>query len=307
MSALHDEPLPSGLAGERLDRVVAALAGCARAEAAALVAAGRVEVDGEVVTAKARRVPAGATLNVEPLPLQEGETLRAEPEVQLDVRYEDDDLLVIDKPAGLVVHPGAGHRTGTLAGGLLARYPEIATVGEPDRPGIVHRLDRGTSGLLVVARTERAREALADQFAARQVRRSYDALVSGHPQPGEGMVDAPIGRSPRRPTQMAVVTEGRPAQTRYRVVERFSRPAELALVDVRPATGRTHQIRVHLSSIGHAIVGDTTYGGADAGLGIDRPFLHARSVALAHPATGEPVSFEAPLPVALRDVLERLS
>ena len=179
----------------------------------------------------------------------------------MDVRYEDDDVLVVAKPAGLVVHPGAGHPDGTLVNGLLALDPEIAGTGDPQRPGIVHRLDRDTSGLLVVARSPRAYEALVAALGAHEVSREYLALVWGHLDAPRGVIDAPIGRSVRRPTRMAVREGGRRARTAYEVQAEFTSP-EVSLVRASLETGRTHQIRVHLQAIGHPVVGDAAYGGA---------------------------------------------
>jgi 23S rRNA pseudouridine1911/1915/1917 synthase len=203
---------------------------------------------------------------------------------------------VIDKPAGLVVHPGAGNLDGTLVSGLLARYPDLEGVGEdPVRPGIVHRLDAGSSGLLVVARTDAAAERLIEQFADHSATRRYDAMVWGVPDAPHGIIDAPIGRDRGDPLKMAVVTGGRPARTDYRVVGTYSTPALVSRLECRLETGRTHQIRVHLASIGHPLVGDPTYGQRRSNLGLDRPFLHAAELAFDHPATGERVTFTSPL------------
>jgi len=221
------------------------------------------------------------------------------------VRYADADVIVVAKPAGLVVHPGAGHHHGTLVHGLLARYPEIAEVGDRARPGIVHRLDRETSGLMVVARTARAYEALVDALGSREVEREYEALVWGHPDSARGLIDAPIGRSSTRRTRMAVRKEGKDARTSYEVREWFTHP-EVALLTCRLETGRTHQIRVHLAAIGHPVVGDRSYGGSRSGLVLGRPFLHARRLAFAHPVTGERLAFEEPMPADLEAVLADL-
>jgi 23S rRNA pseudouridine1911/1915/1917 synthase len=213
--------------------------------------------------------------------------------------------VVVAKPAGLVVHPGAGHHGGTLVNGLLHRYPEVAGVGDPTRPGIVHRLDRDTSGLLVVARSERAHRALVAALAERRVEREYDALVWGVPDAPRGVVDAPIGRSDARRTRMAVREGGRDARTAYTLVESFASP-RCSLLRCRLETGRTHQIRVHLAAIGHPVVGDVAYGGARAGLALDRPFLHAGRLAFDHPVTGRRVELDEPLPADLAAVLDRL-
>jgi 23S rRNA pseudouridine1911/1915/1917 synthase len=290
-----DEVVPEALAGERVDRVVAMVTGASRSEAARWVTEGRVLVDDAVVTARSQRVEAGQTITA-PEPDRTPEHVTPDPSVAVDVIHEDADVIVVDKPAGLVVHPGAGHREGTLVQGLLARHPEVAAVGDPARPGIVHRIDRGTSGLLVVARSSRAYEDLVRQLAARSVERRYLALVWGHPADPAGVVDAPIGRSVRRPTRMTVSESGREARTRYEVERAFAEPVEVALLSCRLETGRTHQIRVHLAAIGHPVVGDDAYGGVRPGLAVERPLLHAAVLGFTHPASGEPLRFEVPVP-----------
>lgn len=299
-------PVPSALDGERLDRVVALVAGVSRAVAADAIAAGSVLVDGVVETVRSRRLSAGQELAVDASVGAEPPPPGPDPSIPVPVVYEDDHLLIVDKPAGLVVHPGAGHPDGTLVNGLLARDPALAAVGDPARPGIVHRLDRGTSGLLLVARTQVAYEALVAMLADRRVERVYLALVWGVPDAGRGLIDAPIGRSPRDPTRMAVVDDGRAARTRYQV-ERVLDHGRLALVRCWLETGRTHQIRVHLAAIGHPVVGDATYGGVRPGLDAPRLMLHAWRLAFEHPGSGQPVTFEAPLPSELTGVLAGLS
>jgi 23S rRNA pseudouridine1911/1915/1917 synthase len=302
------EAVPEALAEERVDRVVAMLTGCSRSEVAELIAAGEVRVDGAVVTSRSAKVHLGDVVEVEVPDPEAKLQLVPDPDVAVPVVHEDEHLLVVDKPAGLVVHPGAGQHEGTLVHGLLARYPELVGVGvDPVRPGIVHRLDKGTSGLLLVARTPVAYEALVAMLAAREVHRRYRALVWGHLGSPTGLVDAPIGRSPREPTRMAVVERGKEARTRYEVLARYSDPVEVTELACTLETGRTHQIRVHLRSIGHPVVGDVRYDGARQSLPVARPFLHAEVLDLDHPVTGEPLHFESPLPQDLRDVLARLS
>lgn len=311
------EVIPDVLTGERVDKVVALLTGLPRAEVAELVSAGGVVLAGRAVTSRSRRVQAGQLLEVE-IPESQTTGMEADSSIDLTIVYEDADVIVVDKPAGLVVHPGSGHRTGTMVHGLLARYPELGALGEAEagtgsgedgdepsageRPGIVHRLDAGTSGLMMVARTAEARENLVRQLAARAVERRYWALVWGDIDGDTGMVDAPIGRDVRDPTRMAARADGREARTRYTVLGRFQVPAEVDLLECRLETGRTHQIRVHLAAIGHPVVGDVRYGGARARKGplaLDRPFLHAHRLAFDHPRTGERVAFDAPLPADL--------
>jgi 23S rRNA pseudouridine1911/1915/1917 synthase len=302
------EVVPAAVAGERLDRVVALLTGVTRARASELVADGKVLVDGRPAPARAARVVAGSTVEVD-VPDEEAadEGVGPDPTVDVPVVHADDAVLVVDKPAGMVVHPGAGHRDGTLVGGLLARFPELASVGDPTRPGIVHRLDRGTSGLLVVARTPAAYDDLVAQLAARTVERRYVALVLGVPEPPAGVVDAPIGRSARDPTRMAVTTTGRPSRTHYRVESAYERPVAAARLRCRLETGRTHQVRVHLAAIGHPVVGDARYGGDRPTLPAPRPCLHAARLGFRHPATGEPMAFDSPVPADLVEVLAGLA
>lgn len=294
--------VPESLAGERVDRAVALLTGFSRADVQTLMVEGKVTVD-DASVAKSRRLRAGEVLSVTGRPAPP-ELPGPEP-VEFDVAYEDADLVVVVKPAGLVVHPGAGNEHGTLVHGLLEKYPEIAEVGDSMRPGIVHRLDRDTSGLMLVARSPRAHRTLVEMLATRQVERRYQALVWGVPEPARGSVEAPLGRSRRNPTRMAVTPSGREARTHYEVRERFDL-RDVALLDVALDTGRTHQIRVHLEAIGHPVVGDPVYGGAREGVDIERPFLHAHRLGCDHPVTGERLEFEAPLTDELSDVLETL-
>ena len=275
--------VPEVLAGERVDRAVALLTGWTRSEVQALIEAGAVVVDGAPV-AKSHRLSAGEVVELRGEPEAPG-VPGPDPGIEIVVRHEDDDLVVLAKPAGLVVHPGAGHADGTLVNGLLARYPEIASVGEPGRPGIVHRLDRDTSGLLVVARSATAYDALVAMLAAHEVERRYLALVWGTLDAPRGVVDAPIGRSVRRPTRMAVRESGRGARTGYEVRAEYRDPM-VSLLECRLETGRTHQIRVHLQAIGHPVVGDPAYGGVRAALPVGRPFLHAARLAFDHPISG---------------------
>jgi 23S rRNA pseudouridine1911/1915/1917 synthase len=302
---MNDHPIvvPAALDGERVDRAVALLTGWPRSAVQALLEAGDVLVGGKRAP-KSQRLREGDVLELlaEPEP---DTPPTADPTVAITVRHADDDVLVLAKPAGVVVHPGAGHATGTLVNGLLARYPEIATVGDPMRPGIVHRLDRDTSGLLVVARSQRAYDALVAQLAAHEVDRRYVALVWGRLASPRGMIDAPVGRSQSRRTRMAVRDEGKPARTEYVVEEVFDEPA-CSRLECRLETGRTHQIRVHLAAVGNPVVGDSTYGGPRPTIALTRPFLHAARLAFVHPVTGELLQFHEPLPEELDAVLAAL-
>jgi 23S rRNA pseudouridine1911/1915/1917 synthase len=292
-----EAPVPGALAGERLDRVVAVLLQCTRTAASALVAGGAVAVDGALVTKGAIRVEEGARVAIDRSPAEPDVRPVADPSVVVPVAFEDDDVLVVDKPAGLVVHPGAGHTTGTLVHGLLASHPEIATVGETNRPGIVHRLDKDTSGLLLVARTPDAYRSLSKQLKARTVARRYVALVWGHLDPPRGAIDAPIGRSARTPTRMTVSARGREARTTYEVLEEYTDPVATSLLQCALDTGRTHQIRVHLAAIGHPVVGDDRYGGRrDPLKDLERFFLHAGHLGFDQPVTGERIELDSALP-----------
>jgi 23S rRNA pseudouridine1911/1915/1917 synthase len=304
MTVEPPEPLviPSTLAGERVDRALALLTGWSRSEVADLLRDGEILIGG-VPIARSRRLVGGETVELLREPAIH-ELPGAEP-VPIVVRHADADIVIIAKPAGLVVHPGAGHAHGTLVHGLLYEFPELAQVGDPARPGIVHRLDKDTSGLLVVARSVVAYDVLTAALAARDVERRYVALVWGVPAAPRGIIDAPIGRSIRRRTRMAVRASGRAARTGYEVREELD-GGRFALLDCTLETGRTHQIRVHLASIGNPVVGDASYGGARPEVGVPRPFLHAAALALRHPVSGEALSFEEPLPADLTEVLAGL-
>ena len=297
-------------AGARLDAAIPALApDVSRSYGRQLIEAGRVLLNGRPAR-PAQKVRAGDQVALtipEPAPV----AAQAEP-MDLRIVYEDAAVLVIDKPAGLVTHPAPGHATGTLVNGLLAHTDQLSLHGDI-RPGIVHRLDKDTSGLLVVARTDAAHAALVRQHQARTMDKEYLGLALGHPRPETGLIDAPIGRDPRERKRQAVLAAGRPARTRYRVEREFA-PApgveSCALLRLQLETGRTHQIRVHLAYIGHPIVGDAVYGARTArtarALGLTRQFLHATRLAFDLPGSGARVSFESPLPADLAAALTRL-
>lgn len=305
MSRTLTELVPEGLSGERVDRIVAMLADVSRSVASRLVEQGAVTLNNKVVDSGSARVSPGETIVINLPDLADPSPL-GDDSVEFGVVHEDNHVVVVDKPAWLVVHPGAGNPDSTLVNGILARYPEVAAVGEPHRPGIVHRLDRGTSGLLVVARTAEAYAGLVEQLSLHEPERIYTVLVWGHLDTPEGVIDAPIGRSTRHPTRMTVVQGGRPALTRYSVDRTFDEPLPTTLVTCRLETGRTHQIRVHLSAIGHPVVGDRDYRGGRPGIDPGRPFLHARSLTFRHPIGGETVEANSPLPDDLTEVLDSL-
>ncbi|HDQ71977.1 MAG TPA: RluA family pseudouridine synthase [Chloroflexi bacterium] len=286
--------------GERLDKVIPLHVDVSRSVAQQLIKGGDVRINGQL-SKPSYRVQAGDEIRVR---LPEEEPAQVLPEaIPLDVVYEDDVLLVVNKPAGMVVHPALGHPEGTLVNAILAHCPQVADVGPPDRAGIVHRLDMDTSGLILVAKDEATRQALQRQFKRRQVEKTYLALVEGQVQPKEGIVDAPIGRDKHHRKRMAVVRSGRPARTRYRALEYFPRQT---LLEVHPYTGRTHQVRVHLAWLGYPLVGDPVYGHRRQPLLEERHFLHASELIITHPATGEPITLEAPLPPELDVVLRQL-
>jgi 23S rRNA pseudouridine1911/1915/1917 synthase len=298
--------VPPALAGQRLDAALAKLEpGLSRAQLRKLVQSGRVTVGGAAVK-PAHKLRAGDEIAGE-LPTQEPRALAAEA-VPLALLYEDADVVVIDKPAGLVVHPAPGHARGTLVNALLHHAPTLSGVGGGERPGIVHRLDKDTSGVLVVAKNDAAHAALAAQFKVHSVLREYLALVHGRPRTASGTIDAAIGRHPTDRKRMSTRAKvARAAVTHWRVERRF---ADAALLRVRLETGRTHQVRVHLASIGLPVLGDRVYGGRRARalpLAPARQALHAAVLGFAHPRTGAPLRFESPLPADLVAVLESLA
>ncbi len=292
--------------GERLDRVITAhLSTLSRVKVQQLIKEGYVSINGKPGK-PSYRVEAQDKIAVRladhiVAPSNDEATL---PEVlPLDVLYEDADMAAIDKPAGMVVHPAAGHTSGTLVNALLARWPQVAQVGGKGRAGIVHRLDKDTSGVLLIAKTEPARLNLMAQFAARTVQKRYLALVEGLPATPTGEINVPLGRDPNQRKRMAVLRSGRPAVSFYRVLQPYK---GYTLVEVQPRTGRTHQIRVHMAFIGHPIVGDAVYGYRKQRLHLGRQFLHAESLSLLTPSGGQPLTIHAPLPADLNAVLDQL-
>lgn len=300
-------PLPDGLAGSRVDQVLARLFGLSRSAAAKVIDSGGVRVDGVVVD-KAARLPAGAWLDValpQVQPISDVVTRTAVP--GLEVLFSDEHLVVVSKPVGVAAHPSPGWAGPTVTAGLAALGHQLALGGPAERQGIVHRLDVGTTGAMVVAKSELAYAGLKRAFAERTVDKRYHALVQGHPDPSSGSIDAPIGRHPRRDGLFAVVAGGKPSITHYATVEAFR---AVSLLDVDLETGRTHQIRVHMAAVRHPCVGDISYG-ADptlaARLGLSRQWLHAARLSFTHPATGERVAFEAEYPADLAHALAIIS
>jgi 23S rRNA pseudouridine1911/1915/1917 synthase len=294
-------PVPDGLEGSRVDQVLTRLFGLSRTAAAELADTGNVVIDGRV-RGKGDRVAGGSWLEVE-LPPPPGEPVAPQLVAGLTVLHDDDDVVVVDKPVGVAAHPSPGWEGPTVVGGLAAAGYRIATSGAAERQGVVHRLDAATTGVMVVAKSERAYTALKAAFKQRTVDKRYAALVQGHPDPSRGTIDAPIDRHPRSDWKFAVVSGGRPSVTHYELVEAF--PAA-SLVDVRLETGRTHQIRVHFSAMRHPCVGDLTYG-ADptlaARLGLTRQWLHAVALGFPHPADGSWVQVASDYPPDLAGAL----
>ena len=298
-------PVPEGLDGLRLDAAISRLFGLSRTAAADLVGAGAASLDG-VVSAKSERVTAGAVLDVD-LPEPDRSPLPPAQVVEgLRVVFEDDDLLVVDKPVGVAAHPSPGWTGPTVIGGLAAAGHRVSTSGAEERQGIVHRLDVGTTGLMVVAKSERAYSVLKDAFRERTVDKRYHTLVQGHPDPLVGTVDAPIDRHPTSAYKFAVVAGGKDSVTHYEVLEAFR---HASLLEVHLETGRTHQIRVHMAALKHPCVGDVTYGAdptLSARLGLERQWLHAVRLSFAHPDDGRWVSFESPYAPDLQRALDRV-
>lgn len=299
-------PVPDGLDGMRVDAGIARLLGISRTTAADLVAAGAVLMDGGVV-AKSDRLSAGNWLEVTlPEPAVAISLSESVPAEGLQVQYEDDDIIVVDKPVGVAAHPSPGWTGPTVIGTLVARGYRVSTSGADERRGIVHRLDAGTTGLMVVAKSERAYTALKLAFKERSVEKVYHAVVQGHPDPTTGTIDAPIARHPKHDWKFAVVAGGRDSVTHYAMLEAFR---AASLVEIHLETGRTHQIRVHFSALQHPCVGDPMYGAdptLSAHLHLDRQWLHARQLSFGHPADGRWVTFTSDYPADLQAALDVL-
>ena len=305
MSGYRTLPIPDGLDGMRVDAGLAKLLGLSRTVVAAIADSDEVLVDGRVV-GKSDRLIAGAMLEITlPAPPQPV-TVQAIPVEGMVIIHEDDDIIVIDKPVGVAVHPSPGWTGPTVVGGLLASGHRVATSGAAERQGVVHRLDVGTTGVMVVAKSESAYSALKHAFKERTVDKVYHAIVQGHPDPIKGTIDAPIDRHPKHDYKFAVMQDGKPSITHYEVMEAFR---AASLVEVHLETGRTHQIRVHFSALHHPCVGDLTYGAdptLSKRLGVTRQWLHARQLGFHHPADGQWVSFTSEYPDDLASALEKL-
>ena len=298
-------PVPDGLDGERLDVALSRMFGLSRTAAATLIDTGRVHLDG-TASARSTRVRGGSQLEVS-LPDTAPARFKPEPVAGLVVLYDDADLVAVDKPVGVAAHPSPGWAGPTVVQGLAAMGYRLSTSGAAERQGVVHRLDANTTGVMVLAKSERAYSLLKRAFKQRAVEKRYSALVQGHPDPTRGTIDAPIGRHPSSEYKFAVVAGGRPSVTHYETVEAFR---AATLLDVHLETGRTHQIRVHMAAVRHPCVGDLTYGADPVlarHLGLTRQWLHARELVFEHPGTGEPLRIESRLPADLRHALEVLA
>jgi 23S rRNA pseudouridine1911/1915/1917 synthase len=300
--------VPNSIDAIRIDRVLSMLTGLSRSETSEILATGAVTLNDRVIVKSSTTVEAGQHL-VAVLPAPESGFVEPDSSVAIDVVVDDPDFAVINKAPGQVVHPGAGHREGTLVAGLLAVYPQLQSLSDeglcdPYRPGIVHRLDKGTSGVLVVAKTPEGFLNLSAQLAERLMERTYLGMVEGHVIEERGVVDAPIGRSTRTPTLMAVRADGRAARTGYEVLARIDKPHTMTLLRLQLDTGRTHQIRVHLATIGHPVVNDARYGHRrEKRLVEDRFFLHSTTLSFAHPRTDEWLTTSVALPEDLRPLV----
>ncbi|MCK2037166.1 RluA family pseudouridine synthase [Microbacterium sp. SSW1-49] len=297
-------PVPDGLEGARVDAALAKMLGFSRTFAADVAAAGGVRLDG-VTLDKSDRLRGGGWLEVEWSP-KEGPKIVPIAVPELGIVYDDDDIVVVDKPTGVAAHPSLGWEGPTVVGALAAAGFRIATTGAPERQGVVHRLDVGTSGLMVVAKSEQAYTALKRAFKERTVEKIYHAVVQGHPDPLVGTIDAPIGRHPNHSWKFAVTPDGKPSVTHYETLEAFP---GASLLEIHLETGRTHQIRVHMAAHRHPCVGDPLYGAdptLSARLGLSRQWLHAHKLGFAHPATGDWVQFESPYPADFHHALDIL-
>lgn len=304
---IHPIILTLNRVGERLDKALAdALPDISRAQFQRLIREGHITVDGQA--AKSSQRLSGKEQIIVKLPEVAESDLLAE-KIDLDVRYEDDDILLVNKPAGMVVHPAAGHESGTLVNAILGYCPDLAGVGGEKRPGIVHRLDKDTSGLILVAKSDLGLRYLQKQFKARQIKKVYQTLVEGHFEQREVLIDAPIGRDPRNRQRMAVIPPGSSANARSArtVAKLLALYDGYSLLECRPLTGRTHQIRVHLAFAGHPIVGDAFYGRRKQRLELNRHFLHASGLTFRRPSDEAILTFECELPTELQTVLESLA
>jgi 23S rRNA pseudouridine1911/1915/1917 synthase len=285
--------------GERVDRVIAFFSGLSRSKVSDLISKRLILRNGIPIKKGSEIVHTNDEISMPNLVDEAVEEIASDESIDFEVVFEDDSVIVVSKPSGLIVHPGSGIANGTLVNGLAAQFPDLREIGDPTRLGLVHRLDKGTSGLLIVARTPEALENLKFQMQERHVYRQYFAIVAGHVESNKGVVDAPLGRDPKNPLKRAVINSGKYARTHYEIDQKYESPFKVSMLNCRLETGRTHQIRVHLAAIGHPVLGDELYGGRTSFNIENRLALHAQMLTFLHPKTKNLMNFESPLPAEL--------
>jgi 23S rRNA pseudouridine1911/1915/1917 synthase len=285
--------------GERVDRVIAFFSGLSRSKVSDLISKRLILRNGIPIKKGSEIVHTNDEISMPNLVDEAVEEIASDESIDFEVVFEDDSVIVVSKPSGLIVHPGSGIANGTLVNGLAAQFPDLREIGDPSRLGLVHRLDKGTSGLLIVARTPEALENLKFQMQERHVHRQYFAIVAGHVESNKGVVDAPLGRDPKNPLKRAVINSGKYARTHYEIDQKYESPFKVSILNCRLETGRTHQIRVHLAAIGHPVLGDELYGGRTSFNSENRLALHAKMLTFLHPITSNLMHFESPLPAEL--------
>ena len=285
--------------GERVDRVIAFFSGLSRSKVSDLISKRLILRNGIPIKKGSEIVHTNDEISMPNLVDEAVEEIASDESIDFEVVFEDDSVIVVNKPSGLIVHPGSGIANGTLVNGLAAQFPDLREIGDPSRLGLVHRLDKGTSGLLIVARTPEALENLKFQMQERHVHRQYFAIVAGHVESNKGVVDAPLGRDPKNPLKRAVINSGKYARTHYEIDQKYESPFKVSILNCRLETGRTHQIRVHLAAIGHPVLGDELYGGRTSFNIENRLALHAKMLTFLHPKTKNLMNFESPLPAEL--------
>ena len=285
--------------GERVDRVIAFFSGLSRSKVSDLISKRLILRNGIPIKKGSEIVHTNDEISMPNLVDEAVEEIASDESINFEVVFEDDSVIVVSKPSGLIVHPGSGIANGTLVNGLAAQFPDLREIGDPTRLGLVHRLDKGTSGLLIVARTPEALDNLKFQMQERHVHRQYFALVAGHLESNKGVVDAPLGRDPKNPLKRAVINSGKYARTHYEIDQKYESPFKVSILNCRLETGRTHQIRVHLAAIGHPVLGDELYGGRTSFNIENRLALHAQMLTFLHPKTKNLMNFESPLPAEL--------
>ena len=285
--------------GERVDRVIAFFSGLSRSKVSDLISKRLILRNGIPIKKGSEIVHTNDEISMPNLVDEAVEEIASDESIDFEVVFEDDSVIVVSKPSGLIVHPGSGIANGTLVNGLAAQFPDLREIGDPTRLGLVHRLDKGTSGLLIVARTPEALDNLKFQMQERHVHRQYFAIVAGHVESNKGVVDAPLGRDPKNPLKRAVINSGKYARTHYEIDQKYESPFKVSMLNCRLETGRTHQIRVHLAAIGHPVLGDELYGGRTSFNIENRLALHAQMLTFLHPKTKNLMNFESPLPAEL--------